>query len=177
MTMRLTLPDAATRTAMLATGMEHGMEAGYQRLEHMIWAKGKGMAEKRRISKSSGTNSNPTKTASRPALVVDTLVAGSDHSLRDAIDAIDAIRSAILGDNPAISEGIKWNAPSYRTTESFATVNMRGRNGIGLILHFGAKKSANCETGAAVCDAEGLLIWLAKDRAIARSSHRCTAPL
>lgn len=33
MTMRMTLPDEATRTAMLATGMEHGMEASYQRLE------------------------------------------------------------------------------------------------------------------------------------------------
>ena len=33
MTMRMTLPDAATREAMLATGMEHGMEASYVRLE------------------------------------------------------------------------------------------------------------------------------------------------
>ena len=36
MTMRMTLPDAATRAAMLATGMEHGMEASYVRLETMI---------------------------------------------------------------------------------------------------------------------------------------------
>ncbi|MBG0792433.1 SRPBCC domain-containing protein [Methylocystis sp. H62] len=35
MTMRMTLPDAATRDAMLATGMEHGMEASYARLEAM----------------------------------------------------------------------------------------------------------------------------------------------
>ena len=33
MTMRMTLPDSATRAAMLATGMEHGMEASYARLE------------------------------------------------------------------------------------------------------------------------------------------------
>jgi uncharacterized protein YndB with AHSA1/START domain len=33
MTMRMTLPDAATRSQMLATGMEHGMEAGYARLD------------------------------------------------------------------------------------------------------------------------------------------------
>lgn len=33
MTMRMTLPDAATRTAMLATGMEDGMEASYARLD------------------------------------------------------------------------------------------------------------------------------------------------
>ena len=36
MTMRMTLPDAETRAAMLATGMEHGMEASYVRLETMI---------------------------------------------------------------------------------------------------------------------------------------------
>jgi uncharacterized protein YndB with AHSA1/START domain len=36
MTMRMTLPDEATRTAMLATGMDRGMEASYQRLETMI---------------------------------------------------------------------------------------------------------------------------------------------
>ena len=35
MTMRMTLPDAETRAHMLATGMEHGMEASYVRLEGM----------------------------------------------------------------------------------------------------------------------------------------------
>lgn len=33
MTMRMTLPDEETRKAMLATGMDQGMEASYQRLE------------------------------------------------------------------------------------------------------------------------------------------------
>jgi uncharacterized protein YndB with AHSA1/START domain len=36
MTMRMTLPNAEVRTAMLATGMEHGMEASYVRLEGLI---------------------------------------------------------------------------------------------------------------------------------------------
>jgi len=36
MTMRMTLPNAETRAAMLATGMEHGMEASYVRLEGLI---------------------------------------------------------------------------------------------------------------------------------------------
>ncbi|HVG50372.1 MAG TPA: SRPBCC domain-containing protein [Xanthobacteraceae bacterium] len=36
MTMRMTLPDAETRAAMLASGMEHGMEASYVRLEEMF---------------------------------------------------------------------------------------------------------------------------------------------
>lgn len=36
LTMRMTLPNVETRTAMLASGMEHGMEAGYVRLEKML---------------------------------------------------------------------------------------------------------------------------------------------
>lgn len=36
MTMRMTLPDAQTRAAMLTTGMERGMEASYVRLEGML---------------------------------------------------------------------------------------------------------------------------------------------
>jgi uncharacterized protein YndB with AHSA1/START domain len=40
MTMRMTLPNADTRAAMLATGMEHGMEASYARLERLSnWGK------------------------------------------------------------------------------------------------------------------------------------------
>ncbi|HET6216593.1 MAG TPA: SRPBCC domain-containing protein [Acidobacteriaceae bacterium] len=36
MTMRMTLPDAQTRAAMLATGMERGMEDSYTRLDGML---------------------------------------------------------------------------------------------------------------------------------------------
>lgn len=36
MTMRMTLPDEVTRTMMLSTGMEHGMEASYVRLQNFI---------------------------------------------------------------------------------------------------------------------------------------------
>ena len=40
LTMRMTLPDANTRKAMLATGMEHGMEASYARLERLASRRG-----------------------------------------------------------------------------------------------------------------------------------------
>jgi uncharacterized protein YndB with AHSA1/START domain len=36
MTMRMTLPDAETRKMMLSTGMEHGMEMSYVRLESLL---------------------------------------------------------------------------------------------------------------------------------------------
>jgi uncharacterized protein YndB with AHSA1/START domain len=42
MTLRMTLPDRATREAMLATGMEHGMEASYARLERVVGTGGDG---------------------------------------------------------------------------------------------------------------------------------------
>ena len=38
MTMRMTLPDKEARAAMLATGMDVGMEASYARLEEMVGA-------------------------------------------------------------------------------------------------------------------------------------------
>ncbi|MCA8947978.1 MAG: SRPBCC domain-containing protein [Planctomycetes bacterium] len=40
MTMRMNLPDQATRDAMIQTGMEAGMEISYQRLEREIAAGG-----------------------------------------------------------------------------------------------------------------------------------------
>jgi uncharacterized protein YndB with AHSA1/START domain len=36
MTVRMTLPDAGTRKAMLESGMEHGMEESYVRLEDIL---------------------------------------------------------------------------------------------------------------------------------------------
>lgn len=36
LTMRMTLPNAEARTAMLATGMDEGMEASYARMEEML---------------------------------------------------------------------------------------------------------------------------------------------
>lgn len=40
MVARMTLPNAETRKVMLETGMEHGMEASYARLEHISGWKG-----------------------------------------------------------------------------------------------------------------------------------------
>jgi len=41
MVMTMTLPDEATRRAMLSTGMERGMETSYARLEtQQGWASG-----------------------------------------------------------------------------------------------------------------------------------------
>jgi len=75
-----------------------------------------------------------------------------------------ALRRMILGADPAIREGIKWKVPSFRTTEYFATLHLRMKAGLGLILHLGAKVRDTPEVS--VEDPEGLLQWLAKDRAL-----------
>jgi uncharacterized protein YdhG (YjbR/CyaY superfamily) len=84
-----------------------------------------------------------------------------DHPLKREIEAV---RDIILGASPEIREGIKWNAPSFRTTEYFATFNLRAKDGVQLIFHTGAKVKETAKTGVQVADPKGLLNWLAKDR-------------
>ncbi|WP_441292681.1 DUF1801 domain-containing protein [Sorangium sp. KYC3313] len=79
---------------------------------------------------------------------------------------IEAIRQIILGVSPEIREGIKWNAPSFRTTEYFATFNLRGKDGVRLILHMGAKVKDSAMSAEKIADPAGLLEWLAKDRCL-----------
>ena len=73
------------------------------------------------------------------------------------------LRATILGADRRISEGIKWNVPSFRTGEWFATTNVRGK-GVRLILHLGAKVRPDAEVE--IGDPDGLLQWLGKDRAM-----------
>ena len=79
--------------------------------------------------------------------------------------AIVALRKIILGADAGIAEGIKWNAPSFRTSEWFATFHLRAKEGVQVILHLGAKKRVDLGSGLAVPDPKGLLEWLGKDRA------------
>ena len=96
---------------------------------------------------------------------VDDFLATLDHPHARAIAAVRAI---VLGAAPEIAEGIKWNAPSFRTTEWFATFHLRARDGVQLILHLGARVRGTAATGIAVADPDGLLEWLAPDRATVR---------
>jgi hypothetical protein len=86
-----------------------------------------------------------------------------DHPYKDVIELI---RKTILSVDPSIREGIKWNSPSFRTDEYFATANLRSKESIGIILHLGAKVRETVNTGIIINDPESLLKWQAKDRAI-----------
>lgn len=94
---------------------------------------------------------------------VDDFMRQLDHPFKPVIEAL---RQVILGADPAIAEGIKWNAPSFRTSVYFATTHLRQRTGIGVVLHLGAKVRDLGTEGLQIADPAGLLQWLAKDRAM-----------
>ena len=104
----------------------------------------------------------PKLTAADTTAAVDQFMATLDHPFKAEIQAL---RQAIPAVDPSIAEGIKWNAPSWRTTEYFATTHLRSKAGLGLILHLGAKARALPEGGLAIDDPTGLMKWLGKDRA------------
>lgn len=94
---------------------------------------------------------------------VDDFMRTLDHPFQREIEAI---RQLILGVHPSVAEGIKWNVPSFRTSEYFATTHLRDKKGIGVILHLGAKVKELPAGGVVIEDPEKLLKWLGKDRAM-----------
>lgn len=113
------------------------------------------MASQKPKSRSHSTAADSTE-------AVDAFMISLDHPFKAEIEVI---RSVILGADPAIAEGVKWTAPSFRTSEYFATTNLREKKGIGVILHLGAKVRELPTGGITIDDPMKLLRWLAKDRA------------
>lgn len=105
--------------------------------------------------------------AAKPATAADNAVAAYLKALRHPLKKeIEAVRLIILGASPAISEGIKWNVPSFRTEkEWFATFNVRAQDSVQLILHLGAKTRPD-KKAVKLADPKGLIKWLGKDRAM-----------
>ena len=102
----------------------------------------------------------PTKTPIDKPETVDAFLESLQHPLKPAVLSL---RQIIRQANPSINESIKWNVPSFSTSEYFATMHLRSQNRIGVILHFGAKKRDT--SGITIKDPELLLEWLAGDRA------------
>jgi hypothetical protein len=67
---------------------------------------------------------------------------------------------------------IEWNAPSFRTSEHFATTNLREKKGVGIIFHLGAKARTLPQGGMVIDDSTNLLKWLASVRAVGPASGR-----
>ncbi len=103
------------------------------------------------------------RTAADTTEAVDAFMASLDHPFKTEMEAV---RRIILGVHPSIAEGIKWNAPSFRTVEYFATFHLREKVGFSVVLHLGAR--ARDGARPVIADPTGLLRWLGKDRAIVR---------
>ncbi|MBC8078111.1 MAG: DUF1801 domain-containing protein [Chloroflexales bacterium] len=100
----------------------------------------------------------------QPTEVVDTFLANLDHPFNQEVRAV---RQIILEADARISEGIKWNAPSFFTTEHFATFNLHAKDGVQLVFHRGAKVRDTPSERIAIADPMGLLAWRSPDRALA----------
>jgi uncharacterized protein YdhG (YjbR/CyaY superfamily) len=118
-----------------------------------------------RVAENVAIPEKPGKRAAKPSrtdAAVITLLADLEHPLKKDIEVV---RKVVLGVSPEIREAVKWNAPSFRTTDFFATVNLRAKDAVQLVFHTGAKVKEYAKSGIEVADPAGLLKWLAKDRA------------
>lgn len=88
-----------------------------------------------------------------------------DDLTHPAKPEILALRTIILGFSPDVRESIKWNAPSFSTSEHFATFHLRYREGVQIVLHLGAKPRPDADARKAIADPEGVLKWRGPDRA------------
>jgi uncharacterized protein YdhG (YjbR/CyaY superfamily) len=111
------------------------------------------------------TPKNPQKgtSAKRPeeTSAVDEFLRNLNHPLKPVLEAV---RQIILGTSPGISEGIKWNAPSFHFKEYFATTGVQAQDFVRIVFHKGAKVKDNATTGMHITDPAGLLEWHAPER-------------
>lgn len=99
---------------------------------------------------------------SGPSDDVERFLAALEHPAKPEILALRAI---VRGVDPAVRESIKWNAPSFSTTEHFATFQLRHKGGVQLVLHMGMTPRTDVRARAAIADPESLLDWRSADRA------------
>lgn len=97
-----------------------------------------------------------------PAMRVEAFLAELAHPEHAGITRL---RALILGLDPRITEEVKWNAPSFKLEDHFATFKLHPPRGITLVLHTGAKLR-NDPRPFTVEDPAGLLKWAAPDRAV-----------
>jgi hypothetical protein len=150
----IALPDLPRRNAPIACRFQFVQYQGHSH-HHMPTAKNK--------SRQARAEEKPEDWNDPQA--VDEYLSKLKHPLKPVVEAI---RSAILSADSQITEGIKWNAPSFYRNGWFATANVRGKDSVLIVFHVGAKVKDNSTAGMTIDDSAGLLEWVAKERAIAR---------
>lgn len=116
-----------------------------------------------------GTSGRPRRPVTESPGAVEDWLGAFDHPQRATLQAV---REVVLSADPAIEEGIKWNAPSFHVAGAwFATLHLKSRaparratSPTALLLHFDVK--GRPRDGATIDDPSGLLEWLGKDRAM-----------
>lgn len=91
----------------------------------------------------------------------DALVAALGHPSEPAIQRL---RDVILAAEPRLTEGVKWNAPSYAVGgEDRLTFRLNPPPALQIIFHRGARPK---DQDFAFVDPTGLLTWAAPDRGV-----------
>lgn len=94
---------------------------------------------------------------------VDDFMATLDHPLKAGVEQL---RTAILASDEAISEHVKWNAPSFRYGgEDRVTFRLRPGDRVQLVFHRGARARSD-SAEFTFEDPTGLMTWLAPDRGV-----------
>lgn len=90
-----------------------------------------------------------------------------EHLDTDKKVQVETLRTIIKNVEPALTEHIKWNAPSYQLNgQDRITFNIMNKAGIvKLVLHMGATKKENKKAEPVMCDESGLLEWNSDIRA------------
>jgi len=101
-----------------------------------------------------------SKSPARESADVVALLSELEHPRKAGIEML---RKWILALDKRITEEVKWNAPSFKVVDHFATFRLHPPKNIQLILHTGAKTNAKA---FAVDDPVGLIKWPATDRAV-----------
>ena len=78
-----------------------------------------------------------------------------------------ALRKIIRHAAPNIREGIKWNAPSFRVDDYFATAGLHDKDVVRVVFHRGARPKGGAKA-MRIADPAGLLEWHARDRCSAK---------
>ena len=97
-----------------------------------------------------------------------TTVAGYLDALEPTTRAeVDALRELVMDAEPALTEIVKWNSPSYVLRgEDRLTINAAGRGPVRLILHLGVDRAENRDAPSQFADdPTGLLTWHSDIRA------------
>ncbi|GAA3951716.1 DUF1801 domain-containing protein [Actinoplanes auranticolor] len=98
-----------------------------------------------------------------PSADVEQYLKELEHPLKEGVLQL---RAAILACDPAITEHVKWNAPSFcHGGQDRVTFRLQPRGKLQLIFHRGAKVRADT-AGFTFEDPTGLMTWPAPDRAV-----------